>query len=64
MALHAMHQLVSLTVPHTQALMHAAYNQHRVHVSRPLQELYLSKQNVTKAGGAEAAAAHHHFSVR
>ena len=64
MALHAVHQLVSLIVPHTQALMHAAYNQQRVHVSRPLQELYLSKQNVRIAGGAEAATAHDHFSVR
>ncbi|DBA75853.1 hypothetical protein WJX77_003010 [Trebouxia sp. C0004] len=31
---------------------------------RPLEELYLSKQNVRIAGGAEAAAAHDHFSVR
>jgi len=34
------------------------------HVLRPLQELYLSKQNVRKAGGAEAAVAHDHFSIR
>ncbi|KAL0049092.1 hypothetical protein WJX82_006169 [Trebouxia sp. C0006] len=31
---------------------------------RPLEELYLSKQNVRIADGAEAAAAHDHFSVR
>ncbi|KAL0023429.1 hypothetical protein WJX79_010946 [Trebouxia sp. C0005] len=31
---------------------------------RPLEELYLSKQNVRTAGGAEAAAVHDHFSVR
>ncbi len=30
MALHAVHQLVSSIVPHTQSLMHAAYNQQRI----------------------------------